>query len=60
MADISLIVPSEVYEMIEAVVNKKQFSKHVPTFEDGYKNSVICHAILESAESGKKVFCKYE
>jgi predicted dehydrogenase len=25
------------------------------TFEDGYRNAVICDAILESAESGRRV-----
>lgn len=50
----------EFYNMIEAVINGKPLEPYVATFEDGYKSCVICDAISESAETGKKIFCKYE
>lgn len=49
-----------VYNMVEAVINNKSLEPYIATFEDGYRNCVVCDAILESAETGKKVFCKYE
>jgi len=50
----------EFYNFIEAIVNNKPLEPYVATFEDGYRNCVICDAITESAASEKKVFCKYE
>lgn len=50
----------EFYNFIEAIVNNKPLEPYVATFEDGYRNCVICDAIIESASSEKKVFCKYE
>ncbi|MGB8981516.1 MAG: hypothetical protein WCC12_06545 [Anaerolineales bacterium] len=32
---------------------------HGATFEDGYRNAVICDAILESAEHGRQVDIRY-
>lgn len=49
-----------VYNMVEAVVNNKSLEPYIATFEDGYRNCVVCDAILESAETGKKVVCRYE
>lgn len=48
------------YNMIEAIINNKPLEPFVATFEDGYRNNVICDAMIESAESGKKVTCKFE
>ena len=50
----------EFYNFIEAIVNNKPLEPYVAIFEDGYRNCVICDAIIESASSEKKVFCKYE
>jgi len=50
----------EFYNFIEAIVNNKPLEPYVATFEDGYRNCVICDAITESTASEKKVFCKYE
>jgi hypothetical protein len=40
-------------------VNKKDVAPYGATFEDGYKNAVVCDAIVESAESGRQVMIKY-
>lgn len=42
-----------------AIVNDADVAPYGATFEDGYKNSVICDAILESAGGGKQVDVKY-
>lgn len=42
-----------------AIVNNTDVAPYGATFEDGYKNSVICDAILESAAGGKQVDVKY-
>jgi len=47
------------YNMVNSVVNNVELEPMVATFEDGYKNNVICDAILDSAESGKKVKIVY-
>ena len=40
-------------------VNKKDVAPYGATFEDGYRNAVVCDAIVESAESGRQVLIKY-
>jgi predicted dehydrogenase len=50
----------EFYNMVEAVINNKPLEPYMATFEDGYRACVICDAMMESSETGKKVFCKYE
>ena len=49
----------EINHLLDAIVNKKDVAPFGATFEDGYKNAVICDAILESAESGRRVSVKY-
>ena len=49
----------EITHLLDAVVNKKDVAPYGATFEDGYKNAVICDAILQSAESGQRVMIKY-
>jgi predicted dehydrogenase len=49
----------EINHLLDAIVNKKDVAPFGATFEDGYKNAVICDAILESAESGRRVSIKY-
>ena len=48
------------YNMINAVMENKPLEPYVATFEDGYRNAVICDAMLKSSETGKKEECKYE
>jgi len=49
-----------VYNMVNAVVNDEKLEPYVATFEDGYRNAVICDAMLKSSETGKKEECIYE
>ena len=49
----------EINHLLDAIVNKKDVAPYGATFEDGYRNAVICDAILESAESGRRVSIKY-
>jgi predicted dehydrogenase len=42
------------YNMVDAVINNTELSPMVATFEDGYKNAVICDTILKSVESERK------
>jgi predicted dehydrogenase len=46
--------------MVNAVMNNSPLEPYVATFEDGYRNAVICDAILKSAENGKKESCVFE
>ena len=48
------------YNMVEAVINNKPLEPYVATIEDGYRNCVICDAMLESSETGRKVLCKFD
>lgn len=47
------------YNMANAIINDAKLDPLAATFEDGYKNAVICDAILESSEAGKKVDIVY-
>ena len=49
----------EIKHFLEAVALNKEISPYGATFEDGYKCTVICDAILESAETGKRIEIKY-
>ena len=49
----------EFYHFFDAIVNGKEVGPYGATFEDGYRNAVICDAVLESAQSGKVVAVKY-
>ena len=46
--------------MVNAVVENKPLEPYVATFEDGYRNAVICDAIIRSSENGKKELCVFE
>jgi len=50
---------NELAHFLDAIVNDKDVAPQGATMEDGYKNNVICDAIIESAEKGKKVLIKY-
>jgi predicted dehydrogenase len=49
----------EFHHFFDAIVNDKDVAPYGATFEDGYRNAVICDAILASADSGKAVDIKY-
>ncbi len=49
----------EIAHLLDAIVNNRDVAPYGATFEDGYKNAVICDAILESAESGRRVDVRY-
>lgn len=49
----------EFAHFFDAIVNKKAVAPHAADFEDGYKNAVICDAILASARDRKQVDIKY-
>ncbi|MDD3699411.1 MAG: Gfo/Idh/MocA family oxidoreductase [Atribacterota bacterium] len=43
-----------VAHFLDAIVNNKDIAPYGATFEDGYRCAVICDAILQAAESGKR------
>ncbi len=49
----------EFHHFFDAIVNNKDVAPYGATFVDGYRNAVICDAILESAQSGRAVDIKY-
>ena len=49
----------EFAHFFEAIVNKTKVAPHAADFEDGYKNAVICDAILQSAKERKQIDIKY-
>ncbi len=49
----------EIADLLDAIVNNRDVAPYGATFEDGYKNAVICDAIQESAEHGRLVEIKY-
>jgi predicted dehydrogenase len=49
----------ELNHFFDAIVNNKPVTPHAADFEDGYKNAVICDAILASARDRKQVDIKY-
>jgi len=49
----------EFAHFFEAIVNKTKVAPHAADFEDGYKNAVICDAILASARERKQIDLKY-
>lgn len=49
----------EIAHLLDAIVNNKDVAPYGATFEDGYKNAVICDAILASSREGRKVAISY-
>ncbi len=49
----------EVAHLLDAIVNNKDVAPLGATFEDGYRNAVICDAILQSAAEGRRVEIQY-
>ena len=49
----------EIAHLLDAIVNDRNIAPYGATFEDGYKNSVICDAILQSARTERHIPIKY-
>jgi predicted dehydrogenase len=49
----------ELTHLLDSIVNDKPVGPYGATFEDGYRASVICDAIVESAGKKKQVDIKY-
>ena len=49
----------QLHHFLDAVVNGTEVGPLCGTFEDGYRNAVICDAILESARAGRRVEITY-
>ena len=49
----------EITHLLDAIVNHKSVAPYGADFMDGYKNAVICDAILKSAAAGRQVAIKY-
>ena len=49
----------EFHHFFDAIVNNKPVAPWGADFEDGYRNAVICDAVLASAASGRAVDIKY-
>ncbi len=49
----------EIAHLLDAIVNDKDVAPFGATFEDGYRNAVICDAILQSAQEGRRVQIAY-
>ncbi len=50
----------EFHHFFNAIVNDEAIAPYGATFVDGYRNAVICDAIIQSAESGQHVDVKYD
>ena len=49
----------EFHHFFDAIVNDNDVAPYGATFVDGYRNAVICDAILQSAASGRRVDISY-
>jgi predicted dehydrogenase len=49
----------EIAHLLDAIVNNKDVAPYGATFLDGYRNAVICDAIAQSADAGRKVAIEY-
>ncbi|MBI1295913.1 gfo/Idh/MocA family oxidoreductase [bacterium] len=49
----------EIHHLLDCIVNDKEVSPIGADFEDGYKNAVICDAILQSAAERRQIDVKY-
>lgn len=49
----------EIAHLLDAIVNNKEVAPYGADFVDGYRNAVICDAILKSAETGRQVRVRY-
>jgi predicted dehydrogenase len=49
----------EINHLLDCIVNDKDVAPLGATFEDGYRNNVICDAIVQSADTRRQVDLKY-
>ena len=49
----------EITHLLDCIVNDRDVAPIGADFEDGYRNAVICDAILKSAETRRQVDCAY-
>jgi len=49
----------EINHLLDAIVNDQPVGPHGATFEDGYRCALVCDAIVESAQSGRRVDIGY-
>ena len=49
----------EFHHFLDCIVNKKDVAPYAATFEDGYRNNVICDAISESAATRRQIDVKF-
>ncbi len=49
----------EIAHLLDCIVADQDIAPVGADFEDGYRNAVICDAILQSAETGRQVDCQY-
>lgn len=48
------------HHLLEAIVENKEIGPDGATFEDGYRCAVVCQAILDSAQSGRRINISYQ
>lgn len=49
----------EIHHFLDAIVNNKDVAPYGATFEDGYRAAVICDAIVQSSQEGRRVDIVY-
>jgi predicted dehydrogenase len=49
----------EIAHLLDAIVNNKEVEPYGATFEDGYRNAVICDAIVQSSLEGRRIAIEY-
>ena len=49
----------EIAHLLDAIVNNKEVAPYGATFEDGYRNAVICDAIVQSSLEGRRIAIEY-
>ncbi len=49
----------EIHHLLDCIVNDRDVAPFGATFEDGYRNAVVCDAIVESAATRRQIDLKY-
>ena len=49
----------ELHHLLEAIAGRTAIAPHGATFEDGYRASEVCEAIIASAETGQRQLVRY-
>ena len=49
----------EIAHLLDAIVNNKEVAPNGATFEDGYRNAVICDAIVQSSLERRRIAIEY-